>query len=55
MNPKIVLVSPSSFCHPMSCPFSHNGLPVVEGGLFSFFPNDYSTFVGILVSPQLYL
>jgi hypothetical protein len=32
-----------------------NGMSVVEVGLFPFFPNDFSSFVGILVSLRLYL
>jgi hypothetical protein len=30
-------------------------VPVVEGGLFPFFKDDFSTFVGIHVSVQHYL
>jgi hypothetical protein len=28
-------------------------MPIVEGGLFPLFSNDFSTFVGILISLQL--
>jgi hypothetical protein len=55
LNPKMVSVSPPSFGHvSFIVPLVGNGMPAVESDLFPFLLNDFSSFVGVLTSVQLY-
>jgi hypothetical protein len=49
MNLKTVLVSPFSLYLPYIIPLVDDAMPIMEGSLFPFFPNNFSSFVDITV------